>query len=302
MTIINTGTFLKGMWPGVKEWFEKAAVDYPLQYAKIFEQRTSSQAWEDLVEYTAFGLAAVKDQGAAGAYDSHIQGDVARFVHLAYENGYSVTHEEIMDNLYPQLAANRTKELRRSLEKTQEFVHANILNRAATGGYVGADGATLLSTSHSYKTGYTFANRPTVDVQLNEAAIEDMIILLQGTTDSRGLPAMLQQKRLIIHRNEQFNAARILHSTQSAGSANNDINVLKAQGVIPEILVWQYLTNANMWFVQTDATAGLITMQREPVSLREDNDFETRTAKYKAYMRFSAGWANPQAVFGSTGA
>lgn len=302
MTVINTGTFLKGMYPGVLEWFEKGAVDYPLQYAKIFEQRTSSQAWEDLVEYTAFGLAPVKDQGAAGSYDSHLQGDVARFVHVAYENGFQVTHEEIMDNLYPALAQSRTKELRRSMEKTKEYVHAQVLNRAATSGYLGPDGVTLLNTAHTYKTGYTFANRPSPDVELSEAAIEDMIILLQATTDSRGLPAMLQQRRLVIHRNEQFNAARILQSPYQAGQANNDINVLKAQGAVPEILIWQYLTSAGMWFIQTDAPAGLITMDREPVSLREDNDFETRNAKYKAYMRFSAGWGNAQALFGSTGA
>jgi len=301
-TPINTGTFLKGMWPGVLEWFEKAAQDYPVQYKKIFEQRTSSQAWEDLVEYTAFGLAGVKDQGSDGQYDTHIQGDVARFVHLAYENGYMLTHEEIMDNLYPTLAQSRTKELRRSMEKTTEFVHANILNRAGNATYVGPDNVTLLNTAHTYKTGYTYANRPSPDVALSQAAIEDMIILLQATQDSRGLPAMLQQRRLIIPRDEQFNAARILHSPYQAGGANNDINVLSAQGTIPEILIWQYLTSATAWFIQTDAPAGLITMNREPISLRDDNDFETRNAKYKAYMRFSAGWANAQAVFGSTGA
>ena len=301
-TPINTGTFLKGMFPGVLEWFQKGAEDYPVQYNKIFDQRTSSQAWEDLVEYTAFGLAGEKSQGAAGQYDTHVQGDVARFVHLAYENGYIVTHEEIMDNLYPTLAQSRTKELRRSMEKTKEYVHANILNRAVTAAYTGPDAATLLATSHSFKTGYTFQNRPTVDVELSEAAIEDMIILLQGTTDSRGLPALLRQKRLIIHRNEQFNAARILQSPYRAGGADNDINVLKAQGIIPEILVWQYLTSAGMWFIQTDAPSGLITLEREPISLREENDFETRNAKYKAYMRFSAGWANAQALYGSSGA
>ncbi len=299
---INTGTFLKGMWPGVLEWFQKAAVDYPLQYARIFEQKTSSQAWEDLVEYTAFGLAEVKDQGGPGVYDAHVQGDVARFIHLTYENGYMVTREEIEDNLYPTLAQSRTTELRRSLEKTTEYVHANILNRAGTAGYVGPDGVTLLNTAHTYKTGYTFANRPSPDVELSEASIEDMIILLQGVTDSRGLPALLQQQRLIIHRNEQFNAARILHGTERPGTANRDISVLNAQGTIPEILVWQYLTSPGMWFIQTNAPAGLITMNRRATELRQDNDFETENAKYKASKRFSAGWGNAQCLFGTTGA
>jgi len=300
--IINTGTFLKGMWPGVAEWFQKAAVDYPLQYPKIFEQRNSTQAWEDMVEYTSFGLAVVKDQGGPGVYDTHVQGDVARFVHLTYENGYQVTREEIEDNLYPTLAQSRTTELRRSMEKTREYVHAQILNRATTATYLGPDGVCLLNTAHTYKTGYTYANRPSPDVQLSEAAIEDMIILLQSTTDSRGLPAMLQQKRLIIHRNEQFNAARILHSPYQAGNSNNDINVLKAQGTISEILIWQYLTTAGQWFIQTDAPVGLITLDRRATELREDNDFETQNAKYKASMRFSAGWGNAQAVFGTAGA
>jgi hypothetical protein len=302
MTAINTGTFLKGMWPGVQEWFQKAAVDYPLQYKKIFEQRTSTQSWEDLVEYTAFGLAPVKDQGAAGSYDSHGQGDVARFVHLVYENGYQVTEEEIEDNLYPTLAESRTKELRRSLETTIEYVHAQILNRAGSGTYLGPDGVSLINTAHTYKTGYQYANRPAVDVELSEASIEDMIILLQGTLNSRGLPAMLQQRRLIIHRNEQFNAARILHGKERPGTANRDISVLNAEGVIPEILIWQYLTSAGQWFIQTDAPAGLITQNRRPIQLREDNDFETTNAKYKASVRFSAGWANAQALFGTTGA
>jgi len=301
-TPINTGTFLKGMWPGVSEWFQKAGEDYPLQHARIFEQRKSSQAWEDLVEYTAFSLAPVKDQGAAGAYDSHLQGDVARFIHLVYENGYQVTEEEIEDNLYPVLAQSRTKELRRSMDKTREYVHAQVFNRAGTTGYNGPDGVTLLNTAHTYKTGYTYANRPDPDVELNEASIEDMILLMQSTLDSRGLPALLQQRRLIVHRNEQFNAARILHSPYRPGGSDNDINVLKAQNMIPEILIWQYLTNAGAWFIQTDAPAGLITMNRRPITLRDDNDFETTNAKYKANMRFSCGWANAQALFGTTGA
>lgn len=302
MAVENTGTFLKAHWPGVLAWFEKAATDYPLQYAKIFEQRTSTQSWEDLVEYTGFGLAAVKDQGAAGIYDSRVQGDVARFSHLVYENGYIVTEEEIDDNLYPTLVAARTAALRRSLEQTKEYVHAQILNRAGNASYTGADGVTLLNATHTYKTGYTFANRPSTDVELSPAAIEDMIILLQGITDSRGLPAMLQQKRLIIHRNQQFNAARILNSTNTSGELSNDINVIKTLGLIPEILVWQYLTSAGMWFIQTTEPNGLITMNRKPITLRQENDFETLNAKYKAHMRFSAGFANPQCVVGTTGA
>lgn len=301
-TPINTGTFLKAQFPGVLEFFQKAPNDYSFVHQLIFEQRTSAQGWEDLVEYTGFGLASVKDQGAPGQYDTHIQGDTARFVHIAYENGFQVTHEEIVDNLYPVLAQSRPKELRRSMERTREFVHANVLNRAGNTSYTGPDGVTLLNTAHTYKTGYTYANRPVVDVALSEAAIEDMIILMQATTDSRGNPAMLHQKRLIIHRSEQYNAARILQSPYKSGGADNDINVLKAQGIIPEVIVWQYLTSPGMWFIQTDAPAGLLTLDREPISLRDDSDFETLNAKYKAYMRFSAGYANAQCVFGTTGA
>jgi len=299
---INTGTFLKAKWPGVLEFFQKAAEGYPLQYPKIFEQRGSSQAFEELVEYTGFGLASVKAEGADGAYDYQVQGDIARFVHVAYENGFIVTHEEIQDNRYPVLAQSRPIALRKSMEQTREYVHANILNRAGNASYTGPDGTTLLSTSHTYKTGYTYSNRPAVDVALSAASIEDMILLLQGVTDARGLPAMLQQKRLIIHRDEQFNASRILDSINESGGADNDINVLRAQRYIPEILVWQYLTSSGMWFIQTTAENGLLTLDREPINLRDENDFESRNAKYKAYMRFAAGYGNAQAVFGTTGA
>jgi hypothetical protein len=41
--------------------------------------------------------------------------------------------------------------------------------------------------------------------------------------------------------------------------------------------------------------------QREGVSFDQDNDFDTMNAKAKGYERYSFGWTDARAVYGSTG-
>lgn len=298
--VMTTASNPKLLWPGVYDVFQKAAVDFPLIGNRIFESRTSRQAFEDIVELTSMGLAVVKDQGqGSNHYEDIVQGDIARFVPLVYENGFQVTEEEIEDCLYAQVGTTRAKELRRSMEKTREYVLSQVLNRAADGNYVGPDGVSLLNVAHPYTTGLTFSNMFAVATPLSEASIEDAVIGLQEITTDQGLPAQINPRRLIVHRNEQFNVQRYLHTDYKTESDFNDINVLKAQGTIPEIVVWQYLTIPAAWFIQTDAPEGFLTFERRGITLRQDSDFETGNAKHKASMRFSAGYANAQCVYGN---
>ena len=60
-----------------------------------------------------------------------------------------------------------------------------------------------------------------------------------------------------------------------------------------------YFTNANYWFLMTNAPRGMIWFDREPVSFKKDSDFDTDNAKAKAYMRFSCGWTDARGIFGS---
>ena len=89
-------------------------------------------------------------------------------------------------------------------------------------------------------------------------------------------------------------------SVNQSGTANNDINAMRELGMLPRgVVVWDYLTDAENWFVKTDAPEGLIRQQRRALSLDQDNDFDTSNACMKATERYAGGWADWRGIFGS---
>jgi len=108
---------------------------------------------------------------------------------------------------------------------------------------------------------------------------------------------------LIVAPGNYFEATRILQSVQQSGTANNDANILRANGVIPKgVKVNHFLTDADAWFIRTNCPNGLMHYIREAMELSQDNDFDTKNAKAAAYERYSFGWSDWRALFGSAGA
>jgi hypothetical protein len=68
------------------------------------------------------------------------------------------------------------------------------------------------------------------------------------------------------------------------------------------MVVNHYLTDANQWFITTNAPHGMKHFVRRADSFDTDNDFDTENAKFKATFRSSWGWTDPRAIFGSPGA
>ncbi len=300
--LITTASHPKALWPGIKAWWGQVYDEYQTEYTDLFDTSTSSQNYEEDVQLTGFGLAPRKAEGAGVNYDSEVQGFTTRYTHIAYALGYIVTKEELDDNLYEQVSKKRSGALAMSFRQTKENVAANIYNRAFTTGYVGGDNVTLCNTAHPNTTGGTWANKPTVDVDLSEAALEDAIIALMGFTNDRGLLINVMPKTLHIARNEIFNAQRILHSSYQPGTANNDINVIKSGNYIPGgFKVNHYFTSPHAWFIRTNIREGLKYYERVGIQFDQDNDFDTMNAKAKGYERYSFGWTDPRAIWGVNG-
>lgn len=287
------------LWPGIKAMFGQMYSEHPAEWSRIFEKDGSDKTYEKVVEATGFGLAPVKSEGGSVSFDTDAEGVTNTLTHVVYGLGFIVTKEELEDNQYKVVAERRSKALAFSMRQTAEIVHANILNRAFSSSYVGGDAVALCSDAHPTLSGNQDNLLTAAD--LSESALEDAVKQINGAKNARGLRIAIRPKRLIIHTDDEFNATRILKSELRVGTANNDINAMRVMGSIPEMASNHYLTDADAWFIQTDAPEGLLSYWRREVELSKDADFDTENAKAKSTMRFSAGWGDFRCLYGSAG-
>jgi hypothetical protein len=302
MSIINSGSFAKALWPGVNAWYGKAYDQYPTEYTKLFDTYKSTKQFEEDVGVSSFGLAVAKPEGGAISYDSERQAFITRYQHVVYALGFIITREIMDDDQYDIVGQRKAQGLAFSMRQTKEIVAANVYNRAQTSGYNGGDGVVLLSASHPAMAGGTWSNVIGTAADLSEAALEQAVIDIAGFTNDRGLLIAVRPQSLIIPRQLTFEAERILKADGRVGTDNNDPNAIKNLGSIPETIVNHYLTDTDAWFIRTNVPHGMKYFERRADSFDMDNDFDTENAKFKASGRYSFGWTDPRGLYGSAGA
>jgi len=301
--VITSSSFAKLLWPGLNSIYGKSYNDYPVEWDKLFEKNSSDRAYEEDLGLSSFGLAAVKNEGAPIQYDTERQGFTSRYNHVVYALGFIITREIYEDDQYGKVGAQKAKALARSMRQTKEIVGANVYNRAFSGsGFLGGDGKTLLATDHPNVAGGSFSNVIGTAADLSEAALEQAVIDIAGFRDDRGLLIAAKPEKLVIPYQQTFEAKRILGSDGRVGTDLNDPNVLKDMGMFSNVVINHYLTDADAWFILTNVKDGLKYFERRGDAFEMDNDFDTENAKFKATARYSFGWSDPRAIYGSAGA
>src|SRR5262245_59822864 len=274
---------------------------YEQEHTEIFETENSEKAFEEEVKLTGFGAAQTKPENEAVQFDEAGEAWTARYTHETIALGFAITEEAIEDNLYDALGARYTKALARSMAHTKQVKGAAVLNHAFDPLYPGGDGVPLISDSHPLVGGG--ANENLVDRDLAEDTLEAAVIQISQWKDDRGLLIAARPKKLVIGAANAFAASRLLESEYRPGTADNDINVLSTNGVIPQgWVVNHYLTDPDAWFLLTDIPNGLKYFTRVPLKTASEGDFDTGNMRYKARERYSFGWSDPLAIVGAPGA
>ena len=300
---ITRGQLLKELEPGLNALFGLEYDRYDNEHAEIFDTESSDRAFEEEVMLSAFGQAPVKDEGSSVAYDSANEAWTARYQHETIALAFAITEEAIEDNLYDRLSSRYTKALARSMANTKQVKAASVLNNAFSSSYVGGDGKELCATDHPTVGGGLLRNELATAADLNETSLEQAIIDIAAFVDERGLKIAQQGRKLIIPPELQFVAERLMVSNLRVGTADNDVNAIKSMGVLPQgYVVNHFLTDPDAFFIKTDAPNGLKHFVRSPISTKMEGDFETGNVRYKARERYSFGWSDPRAIFGSPGA
>jgi phage major head subunit gpT-like protein len=300
---ITRSQLVKELEPGLNALFGLEYKRYENEHEEIFSIESSDRAFEEEVMLTGFGAAPVKTEGAGVQYDNAIESFTARYTHETIAMAFALTEEAVEDNLYDRLAGRYTKAMARSMAHTKQVKGAAVLNNGFDAAYPGGDGVPLFSTAHPTALSANFSNRPAVGADLNETSLEQGIIDIAAFIDERGLKVALTARKLIVPKELQFTAERLMKSTLRTQSADNDVNAIKSMGLIPEgYAVNHYLTDTNGWFLITDAPNGLKMFERSPIKTAFEGDFDTGNVRYKARERYSFGWSDPRGAYGSPGA
>ena len=229
---ISRAQLAKELEPGLNALFGMEYNRYEGQHAEIYDTEASDRAFEEEVMLSGFGAAPTKQEGSGVTFDDANEAYTSRYNHETVAMAFSITEEAVEDNLYDKLSARYTRALARSMAHTKQVKAANVLNNAFTAGATaGGDGKALLATDHPLTNGGTFANEPSVAADLNETSLEDALIKIAGFVDERGLIIALRGMKLIIPRQLQFVAERILNSNLRPGTADNDANAIRNMGM-----------------------------------------------------------------------
>ena len=298
---INRSQLAKELEPGLNALFGMEYARYEAEHTEIYDAESSDRAFEEETLIVGFGNAEVKSEGSGVRFDNANEGYTSRYTHETVALAFALTEESVEDNLYDRLGARYTKALARSMANTKQIKAASVLNNAfdTTGG----DGVSLINTSHPLGGGGTLANRATTMADLNETSLEDALINISTLTDDRGLNIALRGMKLIVPPQLQFVADRLLQTPGRVGTSDNDINSIKNQGMIPDgYVVNHYLTDTDAFFLKTDCPDGFKYFERSPMQTALEGDFDTGNMRYKARERYSFGYSNFRAVYGSQGA
>jgi hypothetical protein len=300
---ISRQQLAKELEPGLNALFGLEYSRYENEHSEIFETESSDRAFEEEVMLSGFGSAPTKSEGAAVSFDTANEAYTARYTHETIALAFSITEEAVEDNLYDRISARYTKALARSMANTKQVKAANVLNNAFTSTVTGGDGLELCSTAHTLSTGGTFANEPSTAADLNETSLEDSLINISNFVDERGLKVALRGMKLIIPPALQFVAERLMASNLRVGTADNDVNAIRSTGMLPNgYVINHFLTDTDAFFIKTDAPNGFKHFERAAIKTAMEGDFDTGNVRYKARERYSFGWSDPRAVYGSPGA
>jgi hypothetical protein len=296
---VNLSAIKDLLLPGLRG-IEGKYEQIPSQYDKIFVKHESKMALERTAEMRFLGLAQLKTEGGQTAFDNNAgERYVYNQEHTEIGLGYAITRKAIDDNLYKTQFAPSNLGLIESFQQTKEIYGANILNTATTyNASIAGDGVALVSASHPIDGG-TISNYTTVE--LNEATLLNaMIAIRTNFKDQAGLKVFARGRKLIVPPALEPVAIRLTKTELRPGTADNDVNaIMMTAGGLPEgYMVSDFLTSASAWFLLTNID-GLSYMQRVKFETDMQIDFVTDNLLVKAYERYSFGYYNWRAIYGS---
>jgi phage major head subunit gpT-like protein len=302
MAPVVRGQYAEFLAPGLNMRTFNKYRERPEIYRLITNVKDSTRAFEEDFAHAGFGPLAPKGELESTIMDEPIKIGGVRFIHKTFALGFEISEEMREDDQYG-LMLDLASDLGRSSRFTAELYGHDVYNNGFTAAkYVGRDGKPLFALDHPVKgTGGLGANRPAVDVDLSQAALEAAWANFQAQVDDRGMPIDMQPAVLMVHPSNELFARRLLESSGYTGANLNDINPLYNMNI--RIVSSPYFTDLDAWFLMAPMTEIDIRFywRRKPDTRTWDDDDAEGTI-HKISQRHSVGFGDWRGAYGSVGA
>lgn len=296
-TIFNSTVF-----NSVKETLEEIVddktdnVESSVIFKKWCKTGTQSDYYEDDLEMGGPGLATETGEGAELEVGSIREGYITRYIARKFALKLIITEEAMEDNKYPE-AIKLAKRLKRALWKTLDIDCTNMLVRATNASYVGGDGVSLASASHTLPQGGTWSNTLATPLAPSRIAVITAVSQMRKFPGHDGITEGAEPKK-IVHPTEQWGVWGGILNSKMAPEAGNfaEINVVNNDLDITPVAIKYWSNTTTNWGIITDADNGLqMRWRRKPKSntwVENDNE----TSKYSISARWSRGWSDPRTI------
>ena len=270
------------------------------EYKQVFsEENGTARSYHEEAVLFGLGAAPVIPDGMPVTYDEGGVLYTKRYTYDVYGLAFAITQVLVEDGEHIRVGSTFSKHLAQSMTESVETVTCNHINRGFNSSYKGGDAVELFSANHPVIGGVQ--SNLLSSAALSQTSLEQAMIQIRQTKDSRGKAIRVTPKQLLVHPSNMMVAEVLLNSVLRAGTNNNDLNPIKSTGMVGKSVTLSRLTSAPAWYVQTNANNGLKVLWRRKLTKGMEGDFETDSLRYKSTMRFGSGWTEWRAMFGNAG-
>lgn len=260
-----------------------------------------------LFNVTGSGKAVEYDLGAGGfgdwleyegaiEYDDNEQLWRTAYTHKEYVRGFKVERRLVDDDLY-NVINRRPRGLALSAMRTREKHAASVFINAFSGSFLGGDGIALCG-SHPKSPSNAATQGNTGTLALSYDNLVTTRELMRAYQDDRGELTPVTPNTLLVPPGLEEEAFAIINTANKVDTADYHANFV---GSLFSAIVWDYLTDANNWFLIDSQLASLYLnwFDRVPLTFAMDptSDFRLE-ARFRGYMRYSYGWSDWRWVYG----
>lgn len=291
--------------PKLSNIWHEAYPKRPVEYTAFVNVRTTRKKTITDFKLSDFGPLRLKGEGENVIYDDPLFGATIEYTPVRFALGYKITQEMIDHELYGQAEKFERALITSAIDK-QEVDAALLFNNGFgttdASGFeaTGFDALQTFSTAHTrLDGGAVLRNRPSTDVDLGVTGLQNALVDFHTQNlDDRGRPQLIRPKMLLIGPSDMFTARELLQSEYKPGTANNEVNALREEGLT--FMVSHYLTDTDAWFLIGEQHDLNFVWDVKPRGGMEE-DFDAEIIKRKVVEGYAVGHGEWRGVWGTSG-